>query len=604
MVLTLATAGATALAAGSAAGADAGYTVQTLHFKTLVGPGGDQACDVVGDLYVPSTASRAHRAPALLTTNGFGGSKDDQAGMGAAFAKLGYVVLSYSGLGFGGSGCKITLDDPDYDGKAASQLVSYLGGAPGIAFADAAHTIAEPALDVVQLDARDHSGVPESHDPRVGMIGGSYGGEIQLAAASIDQRIDTIVPLITWNDLSYSLAPNNTSQITPTGVSTVVPGAAKLNWALGFSALGMVDGAQNAQADPNRLVGCPNFASFVCPALVTAAALGTITPGTVADLRHASVTDYVGRVRVPTFLIQGQSDTLFNLNEAAATFESLRAQGTPVTMAWSQYGHSGPAAPGELDLAAPLTNYLGQRVVGWFDHYLKGVRGGTGPLFSYFRDWIDYTGNAAPAYAQSSTYPVADFKTFYLSGNGDLSEAAGAIQPGTQTFVTPPAGVPTSTDPLDVFGDYLPLPENDLPGTTASYTSGALTQPLTVVGSPVLDLKVGTPVPTITLFVKVLDVDPSGHATMIHDLIAPVRITNPDRVVTVRLPAFVHRFAAGHRVRLVVAGGSTNYRGNLVPSAVQIAAGAATQQLRLPVVTSEQPSAGNSGNPGTTGSRG
>jgi predicted acyl esterase len=102
----------------------------------------------------------------------------------------------------------------------------------------------------------------------------------------------------------------------------------------------------------------------------------------------------------------------------------------------------------------------------------------------------------------------------------------------------------------------------------------------------------------------VLDVDPSGHATMIHDLIAPVRITNPDRVVTVRLPAFVHRFAAGHRVRLVVAGGSTNYRGNLVPSAVQIAAGAATQQLRLPVVTGGQPSAGNSGNPGTTGSRG
>ena len=28
------------------------------------------------------------------------------------------MVISYSGLGFGGSDCKITLDDPDYDGKA------------------------------------------------------------------------------------------------------------------------------------------------------------------------------------------------------------------------------------------------------------------------------------------------------------------------------------------------------------------------------------------------------------------------------------------------------------------------------------------------------
>ena len=59
--------------------------------------------------------------PAILATNGFGGSKDDQAGIGTAFAGRDYAVLSYSGLGFGGSGCKITLDDPDYDGRAGSQ---------------------------------------------------------------------------------------------------------------------------------------------------------------------------------------------------------------------------------------------------------------------------------------------------------------------------------------------------------------------------------------------------------------------------------------------------------------------------------------------------
>src|SRR5206468_11451276 len=112
--------------------------VQTLHFKVSVGPAGDQTCDVVGDLYTPSAASSTSRVPAILTTNGFGGSKDDQAGIGKAFALRGYEVLSYSGLGFGGSGCKITLDDPDWDGKAAAQLISYLGGAPGIALTAAA----------------------------------------------------------------------------------------------------------------------------------------------------------------------------------------------------------------------------------------------------------------------------------------------------------------------------------------------------------------------------------------------------------------------------------------------------------------------------------
>ena len=84
--------------------------------------------------------------PAVLSTNGFGGSKDDQAGLSKLFATNGYVALSYSGLGFGGSSCKITLDDPDYDGQAAAQLIDYLGGEDGIAFTDdGAHATAVAA---------------------------------------------------------------------------------------------------------------------------------------------------------------------------------------------------------------------------------------------------------------------------------------------------------------------------------------------------------------------------------------------------------------------------------------------------------------------------
>ena len=124
----------------------------------------------------PARREPTHRVPAILTTNGFGGSKDDQAGLGKAFASRGYEVLSYSGLGFGGSGCKITLDDPRWDGKAGSQLVSFLGGAPGIAFTDAEHTHKVAPLQVVRHDRRDHRGAARPHDPRVGMIGGSYGG--------------------------------------------------------------------------------------------------------------------------------------------------------------------------------------------------------------------------------------------------------------------------------------------------------------------------------------------------------------------------------------------------------------------------------------------
>ena len=54
------------------------------------------------------------------------------------------------------------------------------------------------------------------------MVGGSYGGAVQLATASVDRRLDTIIPFITWNDLSYSFGPNHTGQTS--GVSTRTSG--------------------------------------------------------------------------------------------------------------------------------------------------------------------------------------------------------------------------------------------------------------------------------------------------------------------------------------------------------------------------------------------
>jgi hypothetical protein len=595
MALSAVSLGAITLATSPARAADPAYTVQTLHFTVTAGPEG--TCDIVGDLYTPTTATSASRVPAILATNGFGGSKDDQAGIGRYFASHGYAVLSYSGLGFGGSGCKITLDDPDTDGAAASDLIGYLGGDPGVAYLDAAHTQPAPALDVVQLDPKDHAGVHRVDDPRVGMIGGSYGGEIQFAAAAVDARLDTIVPMITWNDLTYSLGPNNTDQIpgqTP-GVSTRTPGAVKLAWAAGFSAEGVLDGIQAAQSDPNRLYPCPNFADFVCPSLVFGGATGYLDNAGIAALRHASVASYLPKVKIPTLLAQGEFDTLFNLNEAAATYRALMAQGTTVKMIWHSWGHShGTPAPGELDLnnPDPASQYETGRVVAWFNRYLKNLPVDTGANFAYFRDWLPYTGSAAPAYAESKTFPVGASSTWYLSGTqlSTTKPAAG----GSQSFITP-AGAPTSINPLDAIGSFLPapLPEQDAPGTFGAWSSSALARPLDVVGSPKLTVKVDAPVAAagqlagpagmLVLFVRLQDVAPDGTVSDIRQLTAPVRIPDVTKPFTVTMPAIVHQFAAGHQVRLVVAGGSVNYRGGQVANLVTINGGAA-QTLTLPAV--------------------
>ena len=52
---------------------------------------------------------------------------------------------------------------------------------------------------------------------------------------------------------------------------------------------------------------------------------------------------YLDKVTVPTFLIQGENDTLFNLQEAVATYRGLKQRGVP--------GHDGLAVVGALRAA-------------------------------------------------------------------------------------------------------------------------------------------------------------------------------------------------------------------------------------------------------------
>ena len=434
-----------------------------------------QTCTVVYDLYRPSTRDQPTPAPAILTTNGFGGSKDDQADLGQAFAERGYVVLSYSGLGFGGSDCKISLDDPDYDGKAAQQLVSFLGG--GSAANDGSR------IDYVRARRTAHDGEAMAHDPRVGMIGGSYGGQVQFAVAGIDPRVDAIVPIITWNDLSYSLAPNNTDIPTRRhGVS--YDDAGRREGRLDQPVLrrrASPTASQYAATDPTRNVGCPNFVDHAC--------VGEGADGrarlpdrrhTIAFARHASVSSYVDRIRIPTLLVQGENDTLFNLQEAAATYRALQAQGTETKMIWQSWGHSGGTpAPGELDMRHPEQSYEGQRVIAWFEHYLKDKAVDTGPEFSYFRDWVGYTGIATPAYGTSRRLPGRRPPSdCYLSGADDARDAARPpVRPAARRYANLAGEAPLSYSEVSALqGD--PVPNDvtapyDTPGSFAAWTHRA-----------------------------------------------------------------------------------------------------------------------------------
>ncbi|MBF0450563.1 MAG: alpha/beta hydrolase [Candidatus Magnetomorum sp.] len=130
-------------------------------------------------------------APLIIQTHGFGGFRTSSprsfyarwmiTGQIAIHAwHQGYWMLSYDQRGFGGSGGKIHIMDPDVEVRDASVVLDW----------------AVEHLPRIRMDG---------NDPKVGMVGESYGGGVQLMASVMDPRIDAIIPITTWYDLSRGL---------------------------------------------------------------------------------------------------------------------------------------------------------------------------------------------------------------------------------------------------------------------------------------------------------------------------------------------------------------------------------------------------------------
>ena len=129
------------------------------------------------------------------------------------------------------------------------------------------------------------------------MIGGSYGGQIQYAVAALDSRIDAIVPIITWNDLSYSLAPNNTD--LSSGVTSARPAWPRRSGSTSSSAPASPPARRTLTIDPETMAGCPNFVDQACPAAAQLNTAGYPDAATLALARHASVSTYLKKVKRP-----------------------------------------------------------------------------------------------------------------------------------------------------------------------------------------------------------------------------------------------------------------------------------------------------------------
>ena len=494
-----------------------GWTARDLTINVRTGPAGAEPVALDARFYLPR--SRSGKIPAVLLAHGFGGTKDSEDSDAQSLADHGYAVLTWTAEGFGRSGGQIHLDSPDYEVKDAEQLLDWLAARPE-----------------VRTDAPG--------DPRVAVVGGSYGGALALLLAGYDRRVDAIAPSITWNDL--------TKVFLPQSADTTATGVFKKGWAGLFFGNGAATGAENAgpgAAAAGSSPACGRFAADVCAAYLSLATSGTPDPATLALLRRSSPATILDKIKAPTLLIQGAVDTLFPLSEGDANARGIAATGTPVRVAWFTGGHDGGAGPqNDQDRTKCLT-------LQWLDHYLKGQGSAPETSFTYSRvagfSALD-RGLVTNGYSDP-TYPG-------LTGTGSTQvPLAGPAQP----VANPPNGNPGALSSLPGAGGQLSSllggAAGDIPGQHATFQSTPVTGAIEVVGTPTVRLRAASPTGEATLFVKLYDVDQSGAETLSAGLVAPVRLTGlPSRIedatpVTVTLPAIVRRIEPGHTVRVVVA---------------------------------------------------
>ncbi|MFG1652753.1 alpha/beta fold hydrolase [Micromonospora sp. NPDC049275] len=554
---------------------------QSAMLTVRSGPSGDQPVDLDTTLYLPDDASSGRKVPAVLLAHGFGGTKESVRSDAEEFAGRGYAVLTWTARGFGRSGGEIHLDNPDYEVRDAQRLLDWLAARPE-----------------VRTDAPG--------DPKVGVVGGSYGGGLALLLAAQDRRVDAIVPMITWNDLSRAFLPESTGGAPTEGVfkkgwaglffgggGNVGSGPAGLSGATAAQPQGAPasagppspgpgqgpgtgsGGAPAGAADPS----CGRFAADVCAAYLRIATAGRADQAAVDLLRRSSPAGVLDRIKAPTLLVQGEADTLFPLDEADANAKGIAATGTPVRVAWFTGGHDGGSGPrSDEDRVKFLT-------VQWLDHYVKGEGNAPGDDFTWSRiagfDALD-RGLVATGFRRAD-YPG-------LTGNArrDVT-VAGPAQP----IANPPNGNPAAISSIPFAGGLASLLDGvagDVPGQHARFESAPLTEAVDVAGAPTVTVRAASPTGEAVLFVKLYDVDPDGTATLPNGLVAPVRLTGlPKQVqdarpVTVTLPGIVRRVEAGHRLRLVVASSDQAYTTPAAPTVYTVAADGA---VSLPTVAGE-----------------
>jgi uncharacterized protein len=246
----------------------------------------------------------------------------------------------------------------------------------------------------------------------------------------------------------------------------------------------------------------------------------------------------------PVLLVGGWQD-LF-IDQTLEQYTALHDRGAPVALTVGPWTH--------LDVAGRAAGTIAREALAWFDEHLAGVpappTARSAPVRVHVtgaREWRDL-----PAWPPPTAPHV-----LHLRPGGGLG--ATAPPPGqVARFCYDPAD-PTPTlggrllsDRAGVLDDR-PLEARE---DVVVFTSEPLAGDVEVVGRPAVELDHASGNPHADVFARLCDVDPRGRSLLVTDMLVRLDPRRGPGPVRLDLTACAHRFRAGHRLRLVVAGGS------------------------------------------------
>lgn len=250
--------------------------------------------------------------------------------------------------------------------------------------------------------------------------------------------------------------------------------------------------------------------------------------------------DALDRVRVPVLLQVGWQDIF--LERTIEQYGRLKERGVDVALTIGPWTHVELVTRGASIAVGETLDWLGEHLSG------SGLHTRAKPVKIFVtgaQQWRDLP-QWPPSTREHSLYPAA---------GGELGHSP--ADAGAQAVFTydPANPTPTVGGRVLVGGGYTEDSALALRSDVLTFTSAVLTSPLEIFGSPVLELAHVTDNPHADLFARLSEVTPDGRSRNVSDGFLRLDPAAASGTIRLELDAVAHRFSAGNRMRLLIAGG-------------------------------------------------